>query len=62
MKDLKLTEARNLILEKFQVNDNDLIFIEKLENEGLVKYSFREDSKRFNVSFLGEKLIDIFRY
>ena len=62
MKDLKLTEARNLILEKFQVNDNDLIFIEKLENEGLVKYSFREDSKRFNVSFLGEKLIDYWQF
>ena len=62
MKDLKLTEARNLILEKFQVKDNDLIFIEKLENEGLVKYSFREDSKRFNVSFLGEKLIDYWQF
>ncbi|XOV92189.1 MAG: hypothetical protein ACFHWX_18515 [Bacteroidota bacterium] len=62
MKDLKRKEARNLILEKFQVKDQDLVFVEKIENEGLTKYSFVADDKRINVSFLGEKVIDIFRY
>ena len=49
-------------MEKFQVKDQDLVFVEKIENEKLVKYSFSENSKRFRVSFLGEKVIDIFRY
>lgn len=62
MEDPKITQARRLIMEKFQVKDQDLVFVEKIENEKLVKYSFSENSKRFRVSFLGEKVIDIFRY
>ncbi|MBV6641162.1 MAG: hypothetical protein KI791_10600 [Cyclobacteriaceae bacterium] len=62
MEDPKIIEARRLIMEKFHVKDLDLVFVEKIENERLVKYSFSENSKRFRVSFLGEKVIDIFRY
>ena len=62
MEDPKITQARRLIMEKFQVKDQDLVFVEKIENEKLVKYLFSENSKRFRVSFLGEKVIDIFRY
>tara|TARA_Y100001949_G_C15728384_1_gene218262 strand:+ start:50 stop:238 length:189 start_codon:yes stop_codon:yes gene_type:complete len=62
MEDPKITQARRLIMEKFQLKDPDLVLVERVENEKLVTYSFRENSKRFRVSFLGEKVIDIFRY